>query len=234
MAEPRKSLSDACAPLFLFLSTFWRNAAASKTTVAELKQALHERFDAVRDECGKDPRLAALFERARYGLIAAADQVVVSSSWSHRAAWSAAPLEKDFFKKLEGGKRFYRLVEDVLQDVSDDAVEIAACLFTCMALGFRGELIGEKKELERCRRQLFEKARLAGAIGEHLTPQAYGRNAEGRSVVLPTANTLRLVAISIGALVFLVLSLWVAEGWKNRYTVERLDDATMAIEKAPL
>lgn len=233
MPEPRKTLPEACSPLFLYLSTFWRNASSSKTTMPELKQGLQAQFDAVAAECARDPRLAALFERVRYGLVAAADQVVLSSSWPQRAQWSAAPLEKDVFKKLEGGKRFFKLVEEVLRDPSDEAAEVAECLFACMALGFRGELLGERKELERCRRQLFEKARLAGALGEHLTPDAYGRNAEGRAVTLPTANVLRLAALSIGALVFMLLSWWFAARLKDREVIDRSATDVEAIEKNP-
>lgn len=232
MSESRRTLPQACSPLFLYLATFWRNSSASKATLAELKQSMRDQLENVRGECQRDPRLAGLYERLHYALVAAADQVVLSSSWPQRASWSTQPLEKDLFKKLEGGKRFFRLVEEVLQDTGEDAVELAECLFTCMALGFRGELLGEKKELERFRRALFEKARLAGALGDRLTPEAYGRNAEVRAVVLPTANVLRLVALSIGALVFMILVWFFVVGWANERTLDKADEAIRAVEAA--
>lgn len=221
MAEQRKTLPEACAPLFLFLSTFWRNSATSKASVPELKQSIKDEFDRLRDVCQRDPRLEPLFERTHYALVAAADQIVLSSSWSQRAAWSTQSLEKDVFRKMEGGKRFFRLVEEVLEDSSRDAAELAEVLFTCLALGFRGELIGEKRELERCRRQLFAKARLEGALGERLTPEAYGRNAAPRPMTLPTTNALRLVAVCVGSLVFLWLVWTVSEYTSNKTAIEK-------------
>lgn len=223
MAEQRKTLPEACAPLFLFLSTFWRNSATSKATVPELKQSIKDEFERLRDTCQRDPRLEPLYERVHYALVAAADQIVLSSSWSQRAAWSTQSLEKDVFRKMEGGKRFFRLVEEVLEDSSREATEIAEVLFTCLALGFRGELIGEKRELERCRKQLYSKARLEGALGERLTPEAYGRNAAPRPIKLPTTNTLRLAAVCVASQVFLLLVWVVSEYTSNQPIINKAD-----------
>ncbi|MCC7011422.1 MAG: DotU family type IV/VI secretion system protein [Planctomycetes bacterium] len=205
MVDARTTLAQACNPLFLYLSTFWRNSATSRATLIEVKEQLRVQFEGLRESCLRDPRLTAKYERIHYALVAAADQIVLSSSWPQRAQWATSPLEKDYFKKLEGGKRFFRLVEEVVQEPTEDAAEIAECLFTCVALGFRGELIGEKRELERTRRALFEKARMAGSLGERITPEAYNRTVPGRPIVLPTTNILRLVAVTVAALVFMVL-----------------------------
>jgi len=210
MADARPSLAAACSPLFLYLSTFWRSAASSRASLQEVKEQLYGIFERLAEDCRRDPRLAPLHERIHYALVAAADQIVLSSSWPERTKWALAPIEKDFFKKLEGGKRFFRLVDEVLQEPTPEAAELAECLFYCVALGFRGELIGEKRELERMRRSLFEKARLAGAIGEHLTPDAYGRTVPGKPVTLPTTRTLRLVALAVASLVFLLLTVFVS------------------------
>ena len=206
MAEQRLSLAAATSPLFLYLSTFWRSAASSRATQQEVKEQLLAIFEKIADECRREPRLAPLYERIHYALVAAADQIVLSSTWPERTKWALAPLEKDLFKKLEGGKRFFRLVDEVLQEPTAEAAEIAECLFQCIALGFRGELIGEKRELERMRRSLFEKARLAGALGNRLTPDASDRTVPGRPVTLPTTRTLRLVALAVASLVFLLLT----------------------------
>jgi type IV/VI secretion system ImpK/VasF family protein len=237
MAETRRTLAEACNPLFLYLSTFWRNSASSRASLLEVKEQLRAQFENVQHDCASDPRLAAKYERVHYALVAAADQIVLSSSWPERTKWAVAPLEKDFFKKLEGGKRFFRLVEEVVQEPTADAAEIAECLFHCVALGFRGELIGEKRELERTRRALFEKARLAGAIGERLTPDAYNRNIAGKPIVLPTTNILRLVAVTVAALVFLLLSLKLTVHLQHRdVTVgaERIGEAIQAGRKLDL
>lgn len=197
-----KSLNRACAPLFLYLTTFRRNAATSKATIADLQGALKREIDKVRQTCERDAKLAGQFERVHYALVAMADQAVLSSAWSQRAGWSMNLLETQEFGRAEGGKEFYKVVDSVLSDTSDSAVREAEVLFTCMALGFQGELIGERKELERRRRQLFEKARLAGALGESLTPEAYGKNAVHNNVKLPTVGIVRLIGIAVASLIF--------------------------------
>lgn len=210
--ERRVTLVEACAPLFLYLTTFRRNAATSKVSIQELQAALTREFEKVRSRCERDPRLHPLFERVRYALVAAADQVVLGSSWSQRAGWSMSLLETQLFGRAEGGKQFYRVVDEILADPADDAAELAVVLFTCMGLGFQGELLGERKQLDARRRQLFEKARLAGALGKTLTPDAYGRNTQRDTAALPTVGTLRMVGITVIAAAFAFLAGRVATG----------------------
>ena len=220
--QARKTLSEACAPVFLYLATFRRNAETSRLSIAELQSALKHELEGVQEECRPDHRLYPLFERVWYALVATADQVVLSSTWQQRNGWSLNLLERHYFKTLEGGKRFYKLVDEVLSDPTDAGAEVAECLFHCMGLGFQGELLGERKELERRRRQLFEKARLAGALGDYITPDAYGRNSALKAVTLPTANMLRLVAVAIGAILFALLLGKFSTRWTNNKSLKQI------------
>ncbi len=200
MTDRNQTLHEVCAPLFLYLTTFRRNAATTRLGIDDLRQALVREFDRLRGRCERDPRLAPLFDRVHYALVATADQVVLGSAWANRAGWSMSLLETQFFGRAEGGKQFYRVVDEVLGDASDAAAEAAHVLFLCMGLGFQGELLGERKELENRRRQLFEKARLAGALGARLAPDSYGRNAQREPAKLPTLGTIRMVGIALIAL----------------------------------
>jgi type IV/VI secretion system ImpK/VasF family protein len=194
------TLAEACAPVFLYLTTFRRNSASSTQTIEALQAALQREFEKVRHACDEDSKLRPLFERAFYALVASADQVVLSSAWPQRAGWSVQLLEQHYFRSAEGGKRFFRFVDEILADPGDGAVEVAEALFTCMAFGFQGELLGEPRELERRRRQLYEKARLPGRMGETLTPEAYGRDVPRRMPRLPTLGIVRLSMITVAAI----------------------------------
>ena len=143
--------------------------------------------------------MAPLFKRVWYGLVVTADQTVLTSAWSQRGIWSLQLLEQHYFRTSEGGKRFFHLVEEVMSDSSDAAAELAEVLFTCLALGFQGELLGERKALENHRRLMYQRAHLPRptAPGERLTPAAYGHNVARRPVRLPTAMTLRLLLIGL-------------------------------------
>jgi len=230
----RISLNQACAPLFLYLTTFRRNAGTSNATIQELQTSLQRELEKTKARCERDSHLSTLYERIQYALVATADQVVLSSGWSQRAGWSMHLLETHYFGRAEGGKRFYRLVDEILSDPADAAVELAEVLFTCMALGFQGELLGERSELERRRRQLFEKARLPGSMGTNLTPDAYGRNMQRDLTRLPTVGTIRLVGVTVGALLFAILAGRVATGTVTGKDRDKINQVVQKLEHPEL
>jgi type IV/VI secretion system ImpK/VasF family protein len=230
MAENKQTLGEACAPFFLYLTTFRRNAETSNLDVQGLHQALQGGIEFVGSSCEGDPDLLRQFERVWYALVVAADQVVLQSSWPHRAAWSMKLLESHYFKSFEGGSKFFRVVKEVLDDGGPDAPALAEVLFTCMSIGFQGELLGERRELERYRTRLFEKSRLAGSMGGHLTPDAYGRNSSLSTVKLPTVGILRLASIALGAILFALLAGDAVSSYKSRKITERVDELVKSLK----
>jgi type IV/VI secretion system ImpK/VasF family protein len=232
MAEKPQTLGEACAPFFLYLATFRRNAETSNLDVEALHEALQGGIEFVGSTCEGDPDLARQFERIWYALVATADQVVLASSWPHRAAWSMRLLESHYFKSFEGGSKFFRIVKEIIDDSSPDAPRYAEVLFACMGLGFQGELMGERRELERWRTRLFEKSRLAGSMGGHLTPDAYGRNSSLTTVKLPAVGILRLAAVALGALLFALLAGDAVTSYKNRATAAQTDELVEALTGA--
>lgn len=231
MAEYGKTLGEACAPFFLYLTTFRRNAETSDLDVAGLHEALQGGIEFLGNSCEEDPDLLRKFERVWYALVVTADQVVLQSSWQHRASWSMQLLESHYFNSFEGGSKFYEIARDVIDDPGQDAPQLAEVLFMCMSLGFQGELLGERRELERTRVRLFEKSRLPGAMGGHLTPESYDRNADLRTMKLPTVGVLRLAAIALGAVLFAILAAEGADEFKNSDVEDWADKTIEASEE---
>jgi type IV/VI secretion system ImpK/VasF family protein len=231
MAEKKPTLAEACSPFFLYLVTFRRNAETSNLDVQGLQEALQGGIEFIGTSCESDPDLLRQFERIWYALVATADQVVLSSSWHHRATWSMTLLESHYFHSFEGGSKFFRIVKEVLDDTGQDAPHLAAVLFTCMGLGFQGELLGERRELERLRTRLFEKSRLAGSMGGHLSPAAYGRNSNLSVVKLPTVGILRLTAVALGAVLFALLAGDAVTEYKNSTVTDRIEDLIEGLRK---
>jgi len=224
MAEKLPTLGEACAPFFLYLTTFRRNAETSNLDVPGLHEALQGGIEFVGTSCESDPDLLRQFERIWYALVVTADQVVLQSSWAHRASWSMQLLESHYFQSFEGGSKFYSITKEVLDDSGNDAPALAEVLFLCMAVGFQGQLLGERKELERLRTRLFEKSRLAGSMGGHLTPDAYGRNSNLTTVKLPTVGILRLASIALGAVLFALLAGEAVTRYKNSSVTDRIQE----------
>jgi type VI protein secretion system component VasF len=140
-------------------------------------------------------------------------------------------LESHYFRTFEGGSKFFKLVKEVIDDTGADAPHLAEVLFTCMALGFQGELLGERRELERLRTRLFEKSRLAGSMGGHLTPEAYGRNSSLTTIKLPTVGILRLAAVALGALLFALIAGDAVTSYKNRAISGQVEDLTEELQE---
>ncbi len=225
MASARETLNEACAPVFLYLTAFRRNSTTSKQTLDALHADLRREIEKVERRCEEDRELRQRFQKAKYALVVAADQVVLTSAWPHRTSWPKRSLELDAFKTSVGGKKFFRVVEEVLNDPGEDAPEIAEVLFTCMALGFQGELAGEPRELERRRRQLYEKARLPGRLGDNLAPDAYGRDFVKKVMRLPTIGIARLALIAVAALMFWLVFGNVATSCYNSAILKKIDAA---------
>lgn len=201
-----ETLTAACTPVLLYLATFRRNAATTGLSIQAAQNALRSELDKVRSHCQRDPRLAPLIERAFYPLVSTADQIVLASNWPQRTAWSMSLLETAYFGSAKGGSDFFRIVEEIKREPTDEAAEIAELLFQCMAMGFQGELRGERRELEARRQELFDKARLSDRAGTNsqlrLTPDAYDRNSSIVALKLPTASSLRIASVAIAALLF--------------------------------
>lgn len=230
MGDKKQTLAEACSPFFLYLATFRRNAESSNLDIAGLQEALQGGVEFVGSSCEGDPDLLRRFERAWYALVVTADQVVLSSSWPHRSGWSMQLLEAHYFKSFEGGSKFFKVANEVLDDSSPDAPEIAEVLFMCLGMGFQGELMGERRELDRLRMRLFEKARMTSSMGGHLAPDAYGRNSNLTTVKLPTTGILRLAAVALGALLFALLLGDTVTSVKNSDTTDQIDDLIERLE----
>jgi type VI protein secretion system component VasF len=140
-------------------------------------------------------------------------------------------LESHYFRSFEGGSKFFKVVKEVVDDTGPDAPHLAEVLFTCMGLGFQGELMGERRELDRLRMRLFEKSRLSAALGGHLTPEAYGRNSTLSAVKLPTVGILRLAAVALGTLLFALLAGDAVTTYKNHEIATQVDELVTKLEE---
>lgn len=226
MADAKLTVTAACANVFLFLTTFRRNSATSRLSVKELHAALDVELQAARQRAEAAPGGRALFEQALYPLATTADQVVLTSQWSHKSTWSVNLFETRLFKSAEGGKRFYRIVEEVLADPREEARELAELLFTCMALGFQGQFKSERKEYERHRQLLFDKARLPALGAAPLAPECYGQNLVRPVAKLPTAGVLRMALVAVGVLLLALLAVWFVTSQRQEF----VDDLDRAVE----
>jgi type IV/VI secretion system ImpK/VasF family protein len=227
---PSQTLAQACAPLFLYLTSFRRNSAVCAMMVTDVRDTLNGILETVRLGCEDNPHLAKLLPKVWYALIVTADQVLLSSRWSEKLAWSQDLQEMAVFSTAEGGHRFYELVEEALSRPGAESAEIAEVMFTCMALGFQGEMEGDRKRYERKRMELYEKARLPGTLGDVLTPQAYGQNVGRPLMKMPNVAMSRVILVAGCALVFFIVAGYLITGVRSSETTRQVEKLVGRIE----
>ena len=114
-----------CSRLFLFLSSFRQKIRRGvrlepDAVAADLEEIFNEQARAARS----DPRLDALYEKARYPLVVVADEILLHSGWDHSAEWEQHIFEEKYFKTNIGGDQFF----SIAKELRPDDVEIAAIL----------------------------------------------------------------------------------------------------------
>lgn len=226
MASRRaRGLVQAAAPVLVYLTTFRRNAASTTLGTAEVRDQLKRRLESFRTTCELDSDLGSLAPNGMYVLVALCDGVLMGSPWKYARDWAAQPLERDYYGTLQGGRRFYEIVREVLADIGPRAPQMAELLFQCLGLGFQGELMGKREELTRLRRQLYEKARLTEELSDdRLTPGAYGQNVTKERLDLPLGRYTRMLAAAAAILVFTFVGMGKLVGRTQSQIIEALEE----------
>ena len=95
--------------------------------------------------------------RARFVLCAALDDAILNTPWARHFGWDKQTLSGTFFKNINAGKEFFRLLDKLQQDPAhhQDLLEL---MYICLALGFKGAYrfySDQGGELEERREKLY-------------------------------------------------------------------------------
>lgn len=197
VATEGQRLADICGRLFLFLTTFRRNAKTSQIDPEWLRRSLIAIFDEQESLAARDLDLKRLYERAKYPLVALADEVALNTEWSGREKWEEDLLEQHFFGTAVAGEEFYVR----LKEVAPDQDQLAEIYFLCLSLGFKGRYRSRPEERREMQQRLYRSlpGRLASK-NEPLTPGAADATLERNMSKLPLVSTLRLVVMLCAAI----------------------------------
>ncbi len=125
----------------------------------------------------------ACYKEAQYIMAALADEVFLSLSWEGRKYWEANLLEERLFKTHVAGERFFKNLENFLQERDSLKRELGILYLTALGLGFRGQYRGfnDQGSIEKYREQLF-------VLVYHHKPSLF----DGNELLCPSAtrNTL--------------------------------------------
>src|SRR4029079_7902973 len=156
MDRPRDYTTELfrlASPLFLFLVSFRRKVQKGYPVSEAMVQGdLEELFAKMDRKVRNDPRLEALYEKAKYPLVVLADEILLSSGWEHADSWQRDHLlEERYFKTNIGGDKIFQLASELRYE----EVEMASILFTAISLGVRGTFHRKPEKLAEVRTKLY-------------------------------------------------------------------------------
>ncbi|MEC9046762.1 MAG: type IVB secretion system protein IcmH/DotU [Planctomycetota bacterium] len=183
-------------------------------------------FDASAQVAGKEP---AVIDAARYAMVAFLDEIVLTSSWDLRQAWSGRPLQMEYFNDFTAGQEFYNKLE-ALRGGDGQRGEALEIYGLALGLGFRGMYAGVAgaEQAHQLRARIY--GELAPAVGQQpLSPN--GKVEMQISHLTKRVPAWVFAAISMGALMLVctVLLLWLL--FDSNGVEERLNQKAGKAEK---
>lgn len=193
-------LFQLASPLFLYLVSFRRKVGKGYQVGLDMVKAdLEALFARIERDARDDPRVEALYAKAKYPLVVLTDEVLLNSEWEHAQAWQSGHLlEERLFQTNIGGDKIFQIASELRYE----DVELAAILFTVIALGVRGTFHHKPEKLAEVKAKLYRQLSeyVADAKGQ-ITPGAYHVLAQGLKKISPAVTLARIAIVGFGIVV---------------------------------
>ncbi len=184
---------------FLFLSAFRQKVRKGiRVDIDDAASDLDEIFREQASLARTDPKLEALYERARYPLVVLADEILLHAGWEFSPQWQDRIFEEKFFRSNVGGDQYFAIAKDL----RPEDVELAGIVFAGLALGFRGKYRERPEKLAEVRKSVYRLlAEYLATTSDKITPEAYHVQAGPPKRINPAITLARVAIISVGGLV---------------------------------
>jgi len=151
---------------------------------------------------GNDVRLAAQARKMELPMLFFIDSMLAESRLAFAAQWNQNRLAYER-NELAGDEKFFDLLEETLQDSSDDASERLAVFYACLGLGFTGIYFRQPEFLRKTMLTIAPRIRKALETDENarICADSYD-GVDTRDLIQPPGS--RMAAVGI---VFLCLTL---------------------------
>lgn len=189
-----KNLVGICEPLFQYVCRLNRVGRAggrvdSGVVRAEIKGLLAE----MRAKAEQTSGMSGLYEQVEPVLLFFTDSMILTSSLNIASGWKPFSHERG---ELAFEEKFWDLLEETLQDPSEQATQKLAVFYTCIGLGFTGLYTGQPEVIRR--KMLDISARLRGVIdadqSARICPEAYEK-VDQRNLTRPPSRSVTMLVI---------------------------------------
>jgi type VI secretion system protein ImpK len=188
------TLLELCEPLFQYMCRLNRLArSGSALEMDQVRNDIKKIFEAMKAESLNIPALTSQYEKIELPLLFFVDFTIKESKLMFAYDWYELGRERN---ELAGDEKFFDLLDENLEDMSDAATERLVIFYTCIGLGFTGVYTGQPESIKRLMSKIS--ARISGMIDadekSFICPEAY-ENVDARDFVEPPST--RLVGIGI-------------------------------------
>jgi type VI secretion system protein ImpK len=140
MASPNSGEGKRLVDLFsdLFILGAHLKSARDFGAPDALRIRLTEMFNSAEREAKRFGIPDDSVQQARYAVAAFLDEMIMSVPSPHRDAWSARPLQYEFFREHVAGVEFFNRLETVRRTAPSNR-DLLEIFYLCLVLGFEGQ-----------------------------------------------------------------------------------------------
>jgi type VI secretion system protein ImpK len=200
------TLLELCEPLFkkvCLLNRLGRKGASISSGATDherLRLEIKELFADIEKRASTEPGLKAQWQKTELPLIFFVDSMIAESGLIVSARWHQNRLAYER-KELAGDEKFFDLLDETLNDPSEEATDRLHIFYTCLGLGFTGWYAGQTEYLRG--KMLDISHRIHAAMDTDRTakicPEAYAG--------VDTRDLVQRPGLGIGAIVVIFLGL---------------------------
>jgi type VI secretion system protein ImpK len=199
---------ELCEPLFTKVCLLYRlgRMGVSVAGYDQLRLEIEEILTEIRKAADSDPALRIQWQKLELPMIFFVDSMISESGLTVAATWNRSRLAYDR-KELAGDEKFFDLLDDTLNDPSDEASLRLPVFYTCIGLGFTGWYAGQTEYLRGKMLDISQRIRTAMETDKtaRLCPEAY-LNVDTRDLVQAPASRLGGIAIVFAGLCLIVVT----------------------------
>jgi type VI protein secretion system component VasF len=198
---------ELCEPIFTRICVLNRmgRAQGSLTNYDQLRSEIEQLLAGVRNSAEADPALKVQWQQLELPLIFFIDSMISESGLAVAAKWNGNRLAYDR-KELAGDEKFFDLLDETLNDRSDEASQRLLVFYTCIGLGFTGWYSGQPEYLRGKMLDISQRIRTAMETDNtvRICPETY-LNVDTRDLVEPPTSKLGGIAIVFAGLCLIVV-----------------------------
>ena len=199
---------ELCEPILTKVCVLNRlgRKQGSLLTYDHLRLEIEQLFGAVRNSAEADPVLKGQWQKLELPMIFFVDSMISESGLALAATWNRNRLAYDR-KELAGDEKFFDLMDETLNDASDEASQRLVVFYTCVGLGFTGWYAGQSEYLRGKMLDVSQRIRAAMETDKtvRICPETY-LNVDTRDLVQPPAARLGGIAIVFAGLCLIVVT----------------------------